>query len=195
MGPQPATDKQLAYIKTLAQHRQIPNAAQTMIEASILERIADVKRQSPVSKAEASEAIDYLLQRPHVLAGVVETTPLTTALASLPVCKYMVDGAHGEAIIVEVVERKGGRRWLNRLLGAPGDWRRVRLPSPQMAHWAEKVKGAQYYDAPTDRALEGPEAAAVRFSREFVCCAACGSPLSDAESMARGLGPVCAGRF
>ena len=40
-----------------------------------------------------------------------------------------------------------------------------------------------------------PEAAAVRYSKHFTVCAVCGSPLSDPESMERGLGPVCAERF
>ncbi len=40
-----------------------------------------------------------------------------------------------------------------------------------------------------------PEAAAIAYGRKFGSCACCGRELSDPVSVARGIGPVCAGRF
>lgn len=40
-----------------------------------------------------------------------------------------------------------------------------------------------------------PEAAAVAYGKRFGRCACCGAELSNPESVARGIGPICAGRF
>jgi Family of unknown function (DUF6011) len=40
-----------------------------------------------------------------------------------------------------------------------------------------------------------PEQAAVAYGKQFGQCACCGRELSDPESVARGIGPICAGRF
>lgn len=75
-----------------------------------------------------------------------------------------------------------GYTFVTELIGAPGDWRQLKLnkvfTTEVLAHIA----------------LD-PKEAAVRYSNEFTRCAVCESPLSDEESRARGLGPVCAGRF
>lgn len=194
MAQQPATDKQLGFIKDLATKRQYPSAGQTVIEASILERINDALGDKPLAKGEASMAIDYLLSRPRVVAGVIAPATKET-LADLPPCKYAVDADNGAKVYVEVVERKGGRRYLNRLLGAPGDWQRIFMGAKDVTHWAAKVRAATYVDPVGGAHHAGPKAAAIRFSREFKCCSACGSPLSDPESEARGMGPICAAKF
>lgn len=40
-----------------------------------------------------------------------------------------------------------------------------------------------------------PRTAAINHGKEFGECAICGRELSDSESVARGIGPVCAGKF
>lgn len=184
----PATPKQLSFIRSLARERQVPVAGRDAREVVVIERIMDVLGEKDVSKGEASDAITYLLSRPRV-AALGEWPDLS----DIPPSKYMITGADGDPVQVEIVERRGGRRYLNHLIGAPGTWRRERVSAANSRAWAEKIRGAALQDG--SRLLHGPEAAAVRFSREHVVCAACMSPLSDAESIARGLGPVCAGRF
>lgn len=49
--------------------------------------------------------------------------------------------------------------------------------------------------AVVDKVAQDPLAAAVEHGRLTGACACCGRPLSDAESVARGIGPVCAKRF
>lgn len=83
--------------------------------------------------------------------------------------------------------RTGKKRWegfqfLDRLVGAPGDWQKYPVKGEA------KARVMQAIDA-------DPKAAAITFSRHFTVCAVCGSPLSDPESMARGLGPICEKRF
>lgn len=72
-----------------------------------------------------------------------------------------------------------GVQFLDRLVGAPGDWQRY------------PVKGA----AKTAIMAKLDKDAAIRFSKHFTVCAVCSSPLSDPESLAAGLGPICAKRF
>lgn len=124
---------------------------------------------------------------------VAPAKPAGLDLSKIPNCKYMITGEAGQTVHVEVVERRGGRKFVNVLIGSPGDWARQRVSYATQASLVAKIQGATYEDQ--GRHLVGPEAAAVRFSREYVCCAACMSPLSDDLSRKLGLGPVCRQRF
>lgn len=104
----------------------------------------------------------------------------------LPASKYALHNDDGLKFY-EVRVGKAGTRWdgfrfVDHLVGHPGDW--ARYP----------VKGVARKEVLADIA-QHPRESAVLFSAEFTICAVCGSPLSDPESLARGLGPVCAERF
>ena len=108
------------------------------------------------------------------------------ALAHLPESKYALE-VKGELRFYEVTYGKPGTKWdgalfIDHLVGHPGDWSKRHLRKEEY----REVKKALQND---------PLGAAVRFSKEFTVCAACGSPLSDEESRARGLGPICAEKF
>ncbi len=145
-----------------------------------------------------SRAIDEMKARP-IVARTQEGGPF----AALPTCKYIVTGDAGQKVHVEVVERRNGRRFVNVLVGAPGDWRRQNVAYATQVLLAQKIRTATYTDRVeindewVVRHLTGPEAAAVRYSREHRRCSACESPLSDQSQpgYAVGLGPVCRRRF
>lgn len=102
----------------------------------------------------------------------------------IPISKYALSDEDGLAFY-EVTNGTGkwdGIQFLSRLYGAPGDWRRI----PMKGFEKRKVMAL---------ILEDARGAAVRYSKEFTVCAACGSPLSDPQSRERGLGPVCWSRF
>jgi len=87
-------------------------------------------------------------------------------------------------------------------LGCPGDWRKVKLAWPQQKAVLDLILADSYLDSgppeepfETPVQLNGPQAAVVRYSREFVRCACCDAPLSDPVSRAQGIGPVCITRF
>lgn len=105
----------------------------------------------------------------------------------VPDSDYAVVPESGVAEFYRVERGKKGSRWdgfvfVSRLYGAPGDWRKA----PVRGGMKTMVLATIGKD---------PKAAAVAFSREHGVCACCGSPLSDPESIAMGLGPVCAKRF
>jgi hypothetical protein len=113
-----------------------------------------------------------------------------TAMAlnvDVPASKYALYDGDGKIIFYEVRIGKAGTRWdgfrfVDHLVGHPGDW--ARYP----------VKGEARKQLLLDIGMN-PKAAAVRFSKHFTICAVCSSPLSDPESVAAGLGPICAQRF
>jgi hypothetical protein len=75
-----------------------------------------------------------------------------------------------------------GFRFLDRLVGHPGDWARYPVQGSE-----KKAVMAQI--------AEDPKAAASSYGKHFTLCGVCNSPLSDPESVAAGIGPVCATRF
>lgn len=105
----------------------------------------------------------------------------------VPASKYALpdgdDVAFFEIRIGKPGTRWDGFRFVDRLVGHPGDW--MRYP----------VKGQARKDVLAAITSIGAKESAILFSKRFTVCAVCGSPLSDPESMERGLGPVCVGRF
>lgn len=202
------SDAQSRMITRLAQERDLPVAGATAVEAAIIARFEDILGNAPygtdghrfVSMREASAVIDWAQSKGRKPAAPViapnEFTAMLAELRALPKCKYIVTGEMGQRVHVEVSEYRS-RVYLNVLIGAPGSWRRQRVSVATSRSLAAKVMSATYTDPISGRAVTGPEAAAVRFSREYTCCAACGSPLSDESQpgFRVGLGPVCVTRF
>lgn len=157
----PASTKQLAFIASLASERTWTDNA----------RIQDVVNGLDISGYEARVAIDYLLKQPR-----------RSPLAGLPLAKYAVELDGLPTRFYEVVERRNGARFLNGLIGAPGDWARRKVS------YAEQKLVVGYIAA-------DPLAAVKLFSARFTVCGVCSSPLSDPFSIANGIGPVCIKKF
>jgi len=106
----------------------------------------------------------------------------------VPESKYALVRPNGELGFCEVRNGKKNTKWesfqfVDILIGAPGDWRRI------------PAKGEQRKQILNLLEQDGYKNAALRYSEKHVRCAACESPLSDAESLARGFGPICILRF
>lgn len=96
-------------------------------------------------------------------------------------------------VFYEVKEYKG-KRYLNRLQGAPGDWTRKFVKYADYAGIVERIKTAAYVTNENE-SLTGPMAAAARFSDMYTICACCGAKLSNGKSIAKKFGPTCAKKF
>lgn len=111
--------------------------------------------------------------------------PMALETPTVPDSKYALYDDEGKIIFYEVKTGKGKwahMQFVDHLVGAPGDWQ----------HYP--VKGEAKRRVLLDIDMNA-KAAAVRFGKHFTVCACCGSPLSDPDSIAAGVGPVCAARF
>ena len=178
-----ATERQVAFITTLASERVVPEGL-----AETLKRGAHF-----LTRAGASQVIETLLAQPRATRVAFEDSPeraeARELLAGLPKSKYAIPAFHlvgalsdykleGDLLFVEIREFRG-TRYLRRLTGAPGDFVRSRLT----------VRDA----LAVLRVLEGGAREYIRkFGEHFVCCGKCGAPLTDPESRERFLGPDCA---
>jgi Family of unknown function (DUF6011) len=117
--------------------------------------------------------------RPAATATARPTYAQVDAMvADLPLGSYALTRPDGTVDFLEVSETRKGK-WIRRLLGAPGEFRRVNLPLVLQFHAAKHI-GAD------------PKTAGEAFADYFTACWKCHSPLTDPESRARRLGPTCA---
>lgn len=111
---------------------------------------------------------------------------LDTVPAAYKGIKYAIPNtdpkSHNTWVFYEVKEYKG-KRYLNRLQGAPGDWNRQFVAYKDYAGIIQRIKDM------------GPKASAFKFSEIYTVCACCGAPLSNGKSIAEGFGPVCIKKF
>jgi len=195
----PITAPQSDLITKLAQERDWQAAPQSVITTitQVACRPADVPL-APVLRQAASDAIDFLMKCPQTVAAqqAWSTKPTATKssqswtslqadLADLPVSKYAIPSTADPSVPVffEIVVRKTSKiRFVNKLFGAPGDWRRVYLTPAQAKHVIAKVQ-------------EDPTRWATWYCERFKRCSACDSPLSNAKSLAESMGPVCRKKF
>lgn len=185
-----ATPRQVAFLRSLLAERVVPaGIASAVLSAGSLDALA---------RADVSRFIDTLLASPRVAPKVVfrpaDDAPATSPLASLPLAKFAVPASHlagalsdftpsGDLVFIETreFETPDGRmvRFLRRLTGAPSDFTRSRFSR------ADALAVA--------RVLSADPLAYIRaFGEHFTVCGKCASPLTDARSRARFLGPDCA---
>jgi hypothetical protein len=183
-----ASDKQTGYILSLLEQRQVPDNMtadlRKRIEAKIL-----------LSK-DASNAIDTLLDLPRKQQPVEEVTDTGSLdLSTLPSGRYAVPGGDTRLKIrVDnlVLDSSSNPKW--------NDWIFVKDAAE---HGAGKRYGmqrpGQKYQGDVEDALrsimDDPKAAAVAYGQLVGKCAICNRTLEDADSIAAGIGPICAKRF
>lgn len=190
-----ATGRQVDYIRDLAAKRStwqtFMQVGDLVAEAeTVFDVLGNVGNPDPkfISRREASAAIDALLRvRPDAPTAPRSDVPageLAALLAAVPLSRYALPRVADPEVLdfFEVVERKNHRRYLNRLLGCPGDWRREHLDTRLQALAARHIG-------------EDPVAAARAYSLHFTRCARCEAPLSDPRSRACGFGHDCAQHY
>jgi hypothetical protein len=159
----PATDRQLAFLNTLR------------IERGYVAIHAEDWAQ--VDKRDASRLIDAMKALPRAATA---TAVRANVLDGIPFSKYAIT-EDGVLTFWEVKSYKG-TAYLRLLVGAPGEFNRVKVGYDRATRVATVIKGDVL-------------AAAQAFATHYVCCAVCGADLSDETSVALGLGPVCRRRF
>jgi len=157
----PATDKQVSYLRALADERDFREEDR----ARLLSRL-----DAGLDKSLASESIDWLLRRPRRVEQKAPSAPATPAEEGfyyLDGCVYKVQNAvHGS-----------GNNYAKVLGHVSGRW----SYAPGMV-----MKLREEHRMTMEQARE--------FGRLYGVCARCGRTLTDEESIAAGIGPVCAGK-
>lgn len=138
-----------------------------------------------LAKREASRLIDTTKALPIVRATAPRVAG-ADAFASIPTGKYAFTADAGHTAFAQVNRPTRGR-WVGRvfvdlLVGAPGDWRKIAQRGASATTILAKIEA------------QGAEVSMARYGHEHGRCGACESPLSDPVSIARGIGPVCARR-
>ncbi len=140
------------------------------------------RRQGVIPFDEALRQAQASPNRARVDGGRVDWK----AIAAIPV------GGRGSAhyaLVIDgetkfyLVERSDSGKWAGRTV--------AKVQAGPAYHRLEK--GAQI--GVLGRIAADPRAAAKLYAQEVGQCSQCNSPLTDDESRARGMGPVCAGRF
>jgi hypothetical protein len=175
----PASAAQSSFIASLIAKRQVP-----------ADTLAAIKGTENMTSRQASAFIDLLKTMPYAPAATDAESPFAKFMAAfegVEDSKYAVPGAyftiilpalsHDELVFFEVKTWKG-RRYLNRLHGAPGDFTRTRFSFED---------GAKVLGLLARRHVEFAQA----FGAHYTVCGRCAAPLTDAESRRVHLGPEC----
>ena len=168
----PITERQLPYLKDLLAKREVPENV-----ANYLERIkAKGHTVENMTKESAGKMIRILIDQP--------VKPQNDGIPeSIPDGRYAFKNTELDKIVFyRVVTKRDGERIVQKVLGSPGDFRYVSI-----------------YKNEADKAIShiigDPAFASQLFGQAVGACGVCGSPLTDPESIALGIGPVCAKKY
>ena len=163
----PASAKQVAYIEDLRTKRAMTPEVAARLTAALA---------AGMTAAKASATIDWLNSQPRVAA--------VPAKATSPEARGITEGmykvpATGGIYKVQRAIHGSGHLMTKRLVGSGTDWTFVRDTAAMAALRPE-------YRMTLEEAKE--------FGTIYGVCVNCGAVLTDQESIARGLGPICAGK-
>lgn len=171
----PASNAQVSFINDLLAKRDVPPA------------IAEVIRTSQaLTSRQASGWIDTLKGYPFkdkapvsdfyaAFEGVEDSK---YAIPGSMLAMVMPDSIKDSDILFLEVKTYRGRRYLNKLTGAPGDFTRTRFPMTVGLQLLNLIKG---------RHVEFAQ----NFGKHYSCCGRCAAPLTDARSRELHVGPEC----
>lgn len=175
-GQAPATVRQLEFLATLRKERVVDEALAGDIAF-------ELEQPSGPSRKIVSELIDDLLKAPHTRSHQTLHGPkqnvLPDHLREIPAGRYAVDGADGKLRFVKVDRPEDGA------------WAGWTFVSTQAGDEFHRLQHDQANKALTRIHEAGARDASVRYGRELGQCGVCGRTLTDENSRAAGIGPVC----
>ena len=167
-----ATDKQINFINSLAAERNV------QVETKGL------------SRQSASDLIGNLLKMPRPAKEVSAAPVSGLDLRPVPSGRYAAEDDEGVLRFFKINAPEQGR-WAG--------WIFVDIYASDYTYKQGRQKPGQAYSGKSVHALttiaSDPKTAAMRYGQELGVCGVCGRTLTDPESIAKGIGPVCEGRF
>jgi len=179
--PDKATEPQVKFIKDLLERKQTPNE-ETVDRLWKALRIWEDPEELGITKAKASEIIDYLKERPNK-PGAKKGNGKFKAQAiaqDIPTGRYAVNNEEGELRFYQLWRPKDN----------PDVFRLYVQHGPD----SSPVFGTAMASILKKIAVD-PEAAAIRYGHEIGACSICGRRLTNRISRELGIGPVCGGRM
>lgn len=169
-APKPATEKQLAFIGRLIVER---------LEGAYLADAHAILARGINSRL-ASAWIDTLLAMPKAAKTEAPAAKVAAPSVDVPAGRYAVE--NGEGILrFYRVDRPTEGRWAGRVF--------VNVYASDETY---PVRGEAGREVLAAIAAAGTREASLRYGVEIGACGICGRTLTDEESRARGIGPVCA---
>lgn len=190
-----ATPKQVSFLESLIDERDLfasPrffDAVNAMDSEEYATYLGQIKRSLPnLPTQKASAYIEHLLALPKKAeaprSNGSDSTSSNLYVNDVPAGRYAVENEDGVLRFYRVDKPEEGR-WAGRTfvsVQASDDWFPVKARDSRNAILA-KIQA------------DGPREASMRYGREIGHCGICGRTLTDNESIARGIGPVCAQKF
>lgn len=190
----PASDAQIKYVIGLQNERDTPDEYTPMTETQLrhMEKdevsklIGELKvlpYKDPKGRGQSSPAPDI----PSGRYALYESGPDDEPGAYSYVDRQDLNPpSYGKWVFYQVDKPTEGR-WKGytftvMLVGAPGSYRKVKL-------------GKERRDAVLRAIAADPQKAMVDYGQQSGVCGRCHSPLTDPESLARGIGPICVGKL
>jgi hypothetical protein len=167
----PASKKQADFLRTLLDEREHPSP----------DRLRAKLDAGEIGSKQASSIIEDLLA----------SRRLSVYRDDVPAGRYALTGEDGTTDFYKV-DRPTEGKWAGRVF--------ARLLVASGGHGVESLREERVGRGQTagvlDRIAEaGVQSAMERFGRELGSCGHCGRALTNAESIERGIGPVCAGKM
>lgn len=194
-----ATDPQLGYITSLLEQKEMTPKRRAAFDS----RVAELMDRGEFTVGKASEVIDFLKTLPRKAGGngsaadrpavqyeeqETEKGIKRTGVLVLPDGRKVYAGSYGVETPGE--DFTNDTTFFQLWIGDRGGW------NIRMYVSDDKYKiGFPLQLKVLGQIAEDPEAAASLFGHEYGRCGICGRGLTNDESRARGIGPVCARRF
>lgn len=171
------TEKQAAFIYKLAQERGVTAEANTFLTGT-------------PSRKDASSYIQSLLDKPRTVTAEPQKAVTGLDLRSLPSGSYAAEDEEGVTRFFKIDNVTEGR-WAG--------WVFVKVQASDDLYKQGAQRPNQSYSGKSTHALTAivadPKAASMRYGQELGRCGVCGRTLTDPDSISKGIGPVCEGRF
>lgn len=183
------TERQRSFLLDLIERKDLTGVDQGKLDTVVkCLRISEDPEEYGMSRAKASELIDWFLKRPNVNQPAVATQRLehgakSDEMPDVPAGRYAVENEHN-VLRFYTLDRPTEGKWAGYVF---------------LSVWASDerhpIKSKEARVTILNKILEvGVQACAERFGREIGACAICGRTLTDETSRAIGIGPICRGR-
>lgn len=169
-APAPATPRQLDFMADLMVSRRFDGETRPKYRARVAE-LNSPEARTALTREAASRFIDYLLTLP----AIERPAP---AFEEVPVGRYAVE--INDTLMFVKVERPEEGRWAG-----------YTFVTRQLGNEFVKVSRQQSTAILVAIRKAGYEKAMTRYGRELGVCGDCGRKLTNEESRAAGIGPIC----